>query len=125
MVILRSPAHNLHAAFSLTRVVPSPYSASSASTVLVPSVRAFVPSLLHLFRFIRRSTGFSISLAVSCGLPVYPNKSRPVGTLNPEHSSTMATGHGSPFSFQGNVDQAPRSVRYMPISLKGSVVAYR
>jgi len=109
MAILRLPAHNLHAAFLLTRVVTLHHLASSSPTVPVPSVRALVTSLLHLFYFIRYGPGLSLSLSVFWGLPVYPNKIRPADTLDPERSSFiyhLTTGHGS--SFQGNIDY-PRS----------------
>jgi len=85
VAILPLSAHNLHAAFSLTRV-PTPYSASSSSTALVYSVRAFVTSLLHLFNFIRHDSGFLHFLSVSWGWPAYSNKSGRVDTLNPKHS---------------------------------------
>ena len=121
MAILRSPAHNLHTAFLLTRVVTLPYLDSSSSTVPVSSVRALVTSLLHLYYFTRHGPGFSLSLSVFWGLPVYRNKSRPVDTLNPECSLFIYRhDHRSQFFIPSNISKGTSIPPRSEVPLEGS-----
>lgn len=115
MAILRTPAHNFCAAFSLTRVVTLPRSVSSFTTP-VSSVCAFVTSSLHLFHLIRHDPEFSFPpFLPTGGLPVYLNKSGRVDFLNPKRSlfiyrhdhrswsSTPSRSNGSPPDHQSPV----------------------
>lgn len=79
MPILRLPANNLPATFSLTEATTPLYSMSSVTTP-VPCVRAFVTSLLHLSHLIRHDFGFFPSFYR--GSLIYLNKSGRVDILN-------------------------------------------